>query len=77
MCPTRGWFWHDLSFLPTLAYFFRQRVSVALQRAPADAVSRRTMALDVAHAGLPTLPPCDPLHGLDIAIAGFPGAGCA
>ena len=34
------------------------------------------MALDVAHAGLPSLPPRDPLHGLDIAhIAGFPGAG--
>ena len=62
----------------TLACFFRERVSVALQRAQAVAVRRRTMALDVAHAGLPSLPPRDPLHCLDIAhIAGFPGAGCA
>ena len=51
----------------TLACFFRQRVSVALQRAQAVAVRRRTMALDVVHAGLPSLPPRDPLHGLDIA----------
>ena len=56
----------------TLACFFRQRVSIVLQRAQAVAVRRRTMALD----GLPSLPPRDPLHGLDIAhIAGFPGAG--
>ena len=61
----------------TLAYFHRQRVSVALQRALAVAVRRRTMALDVAHAGLPSLPPRDPLHSLDIAhINGFPGASC-
>ena len=61
-----------------MACFFRQRVSVALQRAQAVAIRRRTMALDVAHAGLPSLPPCDPLNGLDIThIVSFPGAGCA
>ena len=62
----------------TLACFFRQRVSVALQRAQAVAIRRRTMALDVAHAGLPSLLPCDLLHGLNIAhIAGCPDPGCA
>ena len=38
----------------TLACFFRQRVFVAFERAQAVAVRRRTMALDVAHAGLPS-----------------------
>ena len=62
----------------TLACFFRQHVSGALQLAQAVAARRRIMVLDVAHAGLPSLPPRDPLHCLDIAhIAGFPGAGCA
>ena len=60
------------------ACFFRQRVSVALQRAQTVAVRRRTMAFDVAHAGLPSLPPPDPLHGLDIAhIAGLRFVSCS
>ena len=62
----------------TLACFFRQRVFVALQRAQAIAVCRRTMALNVAHAGLPSLLPRDPLHCRNTAhIAAFRGAGCA
>ena len=67
-----------LASTSTLTCFFCQRVFVALQHALVVAVRRRTMALDVAHAGLPSLPPLDLLHGLDIAhIASFPGAGCA
>ena len=56
----------------------RNFLAMASQDAEAVAVRRRTMALDVTHAGLRSLPPRDPLHGLDIAyIAGFRGAGCA
>ena len=62
----------------TVACFFCERVFVALQRDQTVAVCRRTMALDVAHADPPSLPPRDPLHGLNIThIACFPGTGCA
>ena len=62
----------------TLACFFRQRVFVALQRTQAVVVCRRTMALSIAYADLPSLSPSDPLHDLEIAhIVGFPRARCA
>ena len=58
--------------ISTLMEFYLHRVSVALRRAQAVAILRRPAVVEAAGAGLPPLPPPDPMSFLDVGHLSTP-----